>query len=144
MLAAYGVYGAMDPEDGGFTGHAQGGFPEHVVVVTSQRDGSTANTLMRTPRGGSGDVRGGWCWCKSADSPTEHSPWFRPTVLLTVLLLLLIVFLLISGGLVYFNRKCRLVCCVLFVFCEPFGLSRRKHSNFSDNVLVTCVLRMLI
>lgn len=116
MLAAYGVYGAMDPEEGGFTGHGQGGYPEHVVVVTSQRDGSTANTLMRTPRGSSGEVRGGLCWCKSADSPTEDSPWYRPAVLLTVLLLLLVVFLLVSGGLVYFNRKCHVGYCVAYVW----------------------------
>lgn len=101
MLAAYGVYG--DHEDGGF-GPSTPYYPhpEHAVVVTSQRDGSTTNTLMR----GGGVAEGcSWCWCKTADSPTVDSPWYRPALLLLLLVVLLIVFLLVSGILVYYNRK---------------------------------------
>lgn len=106
MLAAYGVYG--DHEDGGF-GPSTPYYPhpEHAVVVTSQRDGSTTNTLMR----GGGVAEGcSWCWCKTADSPTVDSPWYRPALLLLLLVVLLIVFLLVSGILVYYNREYECFC----------------------------------
>ncbi|KAG8257079.1 hypothetical protein J6590_056337 [Homalodisca vitripennis] len=95
MLAAYGVY-ATDREETPY-------YPEHVVVVTTQRDGSTTNSIMR---GGSvAESAYGLCWCKSTETPTVDSPWYKPAVLLIVLALLLVVFLLVSGILVYFNRK---------------------------------------
>ncbi|XP_054266356.1 agrin-like [Macrosteles quadrilineatus] len=111
MLAAYGVYSsAGDGEDGGFASPSHTPHynhysdPGHVVVVTTQRDGSTTNSIMR---GGTTGVAGGacsWCWCKSTTTQTVESPWYKPAVLLIVLALLLIVFLTISIILVYYNH----------------------------------------
>lgn len=94
--ADHSLYGVYTGEEGGF-------YPENVVVVRSQRDGTTKNTLVR----GAAEAESacGWCVCKSADTATVDSPWYRPAVLLVVIALLLVVFLLVSGMLVYYNRK---------------------------------------
>lgn len=120
MLAAYGVYApTSDHEEGGFGPSSHGQYyPEHVVVVTSQRDGSTTNSLVRSTT-----VAGGWCWCKSADSSSVDSPWYKPAVLLIVIALLLIVFLLVSGILVYFNREYNRVITKCYLLTTRFAHS---------------------
>lgn len=82
MVAAYGVYSHNTVEETGFETATQQFYPQQVVVVTSGRDGSTANTLARTPN--------------------THSSTRTP---LLVVLLFVIVFLLVSGVLFYFNSE---------------------------------------
>lgn len=143
MLAAYGVYG--DHEDGGF-GPSTPYYPhpEHAVVVTSQRDGSTTNTLMR----GGGVAEGcSWCWCKTADSPTVDSPWYRPALLLLLLVVLLIVFLLVSGILVYYNREYECFCNSLIStnFFKPnllFGRHEKSCDVKENNIALSLSLSL--
>lgn len=109
MIASYGVYGnERSGEEAGFQTTANY-YPEHLVVVTSQRDGTTTNSII-TSNGGVTNQACHWCWCRGANSrgtisAIDTPTWCKPAVLLLVLALLLLVFVLVSGMLLYFNCK---------------------------------------
>ncbi|XP_046672778.1 uncharacterized protein LOC124362383 [Homalodisca vitripennis] len=98
IVAAYGVYShsaGVAVEETGFesavgVGGGTSYYPQQVVVVASQRDGTTANTLAREP---TPDPR----------VLSSNPGCCRPAVPLVLVVFFVIVFLIVSGVLFYFN-----------------------------------------
>ncbi|CAH0382268.1 unnamed protein product [Bemisia tabaci] len=119
-MSSYGVYGE-ETDDGDEEGFSKTSketavyYPEPVLVVSKQKDGSTTSVLRSAAdleaRGGGRGSGAGCFWCSCSEkrpnldvddqmASFDTSGWCKPAVLLIVLVLLLVLFFVEEGRII--------------------------------------------